>query len=177
MINIWICRFALTVITLGVIAALSVNLDRAHSPSLTGIVAASPPEALLLTANVDQVFVSQNETIQLKVSLRNNTKKTVYVTESNPLADYKIEVRNQDGTLAPPTKEGQKQLSFSLWSTRRLSVAIEPGQEMNQAFEINKIYAMPTGMYKITVRRKVTTEFCKQTVELTSNVVRVRVTD
>ncbi len=44
--------------------------------------------------------------------------------ESSPLADYKIEVSKSDGTLARPTEEVQKQLNMSLWSTRRLSVAM-----------------------------------------------------
>ena len=141
----------------------------------SSVLARSPSSALQLIARVDKSSFRENDTIELKVSLKNGTRRVVYVTESNVLADYKIEIRNENGRLMPPTEDGGKLLRLSAWSTRRLSVAINPGQEINQTFEVNKIYAMPPGIYSITVKRRVTTEWRKKNVELTSNVVIVRV--
>ena len=137
--------------------------------------ARSPSGTLQLTAKVDKSSFRENDAIELKVSLKNGTRGVVYVTESNVLADYKIEVRNENGSLVPPTKDGEKLLKLSAWSTRRLSVAINPGEKIDRSFEVNKIYAMPHGTYTITVKRRVTTEWRKRSIELTSNVAKVTV--
>ncbi len=135
----------------------------------------APAKGLRLVATIDQTSFRENDSIELKVRLTNGTGRVVYVTESNALADYRIEVRNENGTLVPPTTEGERLLRLSLFSTRRLSVAIPPGQEKNQSFDVNKIYAMPPGRYEITVKREVTTVWQKKGVQLTSNVARVTI--
>jgi len=85
--------------------------------------------------------VSRDEPITLKLVLANNTKKDIIVVESNILADYKIDVRDQRGTRVLPTPEG-KDLLIATWGGRRVVGNIAPGESKTDTLEINKIYAM-----------------------------------
>lgn len=132
--------------------------------------------ALRFVASLAKSAVSRDEPITLKLSLTNNTKKEIIVVESNPLADYKIEVRDGRGTLAPPTPEGKDLLFRSQWGGRRLSVTIAPGESKTDTFQVNKIYAMTdAGSYTITASRRAQSPVGKPWIELRSNEVKVTV--
>jgi len=131
---------------------------------------------LQLLVTTRKNLIGQLEPLELEVSLRNNTRRQVYVVESNPLADYKIEVRDEQGTRVEPTPEGKDLLFRSQWGGRRLSVMIAPGETKTATFEVNKIYAMTEpGSYTITARTHVFPQVGKPWIELTSNTVRVKV--
>lgn len=131
---------------------------------------------LRFVASLAKSAVSRDEPITLKLSLTNNTKKEIIVVESNPLADYKIEVRDGRGALAPPTPEGKDLLFRSQWGGRRLSVTIAPGESKTDTFQVNKIYAMTdAGSYTITASRRAQSQVGKSWIELKSNEVKVTV--
>jgi hypothetical protein len=131
---------------------------------------------LSFVATLDKGTVSRDEPITLKLSLTNNTKKEIIVIESNPLADYKIDVRDGRGTRVPPTPEGKDLLFRSQWGGRRLSVTIAPGESKTDTFQVNKIYAMTNpGSYTITASRRALRQVGKPWIELRSNQVKVTV--
>lgn len=131
---------------------------------------------LQFVASLAKSAVSRDEPITLKLTLTNNTKKEIIVIESNPLADYKIDVRDGRGTRAPPTPEGKDLLFRSQWGGRRLSVTIAPGDSKTDTFQVNKIYAMTNpGSYTITASRRAQSQVGKPWIELRSNEVRVTV--
>jgi hypothetical protein len=133
-------------------------------------------DGLSFVASLAKGAVSRDEPITFKLSLTNKTKKGIVVIESNPLADYKIDVRDGRGTRALPTAEGKDLLFRSQWGGRRLSVTIAPGESKTDTFQINKIYAMTDpGSYKITATRRVQIQVGKPWVELKSNEVKVTV--
>jgi len=131
---------------------------------------------LSFVASLAKGIVSQDEPIILKLTLTNHTKKEIIVVESNPLADYKLDVRDGRGTRAPPTPEGKDLLFRSQWGGRRLSVTIAPGENKSDTFEVNKIYAMTNpGSYTITASRRALRQVGKPWIELRSNKVKVTV--
>jgi len=131
---------------------------------------------LRLIASLPRRGVTGGEPIILKLSLTNTTSKDVIVVESNPLADYKIDVRDQRGRPVPPTPEGKDLLFHSLWVGRRLSVRLAPGDKKVETFEINKVYDMSKpGSYTVTGSRRALTDVDKSWVELKSNIVKVTV--
>ena len=102
--------------------------------------------------------------------------KEIVVVESNPLADYKIDVRDGRGTRARPTPEGKDLLFRSQWIGRRLSVTIAPGENKTDTFQVSKIYAMTKpGSYTITASRRRLREVGKPWIEVKSNEVKVTV--
>jgi len=131
---------------------------------------------LSFVASLAKGAVSRDEPITLKLTLTNNTKKEILVIESNPLADYKIDVRDQRGTPVPPTPEGRDLLFRSRWFGRRVSVTIAPGENKTDTFQVNKIYAMTDpGSYAITASRRALRQVGKPWIELRSNEVKVTV--
>ncbi len=95
--------------------------------------------------------------------------------ESDPLADYTIEVRDERGRQISPTAEGRDLLMRALWVPRRISVLIRPGEEKHETFEVNRIYAMPAGSYTITVKRRAMFQNDRAWVQLISNETKVKV--
>jgi len=131
---------------------------------------------LTFVATLAKSSVSRNEPITLKLSLVNNTKKDVVVVESNPLADYQIDVRDERGRSVPPTPEGKDLLFRSQWGGRRVSVTIAPGASKTDTFDVNKIYDMANpGAYTITAKRRALIQVGKPWMELRSNDVKVTV--
>ncbi|SRR6266705_3069281 len=131
---------------------------------------------LSFVASLAKNVVSREEPITLKLTLTNNTKKEIVVVESNPLADYKIDVRHGLGTRAPPTPEGKDLLFRSQWGGRRLSVTIAPGESKTDSFRVNRIYAMTNpGSYTITASRRALLHIGRPWIELRSNKVKVTV--
>ena len=121
----------------------------------SNIKSSQPSESLHLQESVNRVTISGRDSLTLTVLLKNTTKKPVYVVESNPLADYQIDVRDERGQPATPTDEGKVLLMRALWAGRRVSVLIRPGEEKRDTFEINKIYRMNAGTYTIMTTRSV----------------------
>lgn len=131
---------------------------------------------LSFVASLAKAFVSREEPITIKLTLTNNTKKEIVVVESNPLADYKIDVRDGLGSRVPPTPEGKDLLFRSQWGGRRLAVRLTPGENKTDTFEVNKIYDMTKpGSYTITARRTALIPPGKSWIELKSNEVKVLV--
>jgi hypothetical protein len=132
-------------------------------------------DGLNFVASLLKDTVSRDEPITLELSLTNNTKKEILVIESNPLADYKIEVRDQRGMRVPPTPEGKDLLFRSHWIGRRLFVRMAPGESKTGTFQVNKIYAMrDPGPYTMTATRRAQIAVGKW-IELRSNEVKVTV--
>lgn len=137
----------------------------------------SHADTLRLTATPSKVVISEREVLTLALSLRNSTQRSIYVVESNPLADYTIDVRDEQGKQASPTDEGKDLLMRALWLSRRVSVLMKPGDEKRETFELNRIYRMTAGTsYTITTHRSVLRNQGKTRVQLTSNVVKVQIT-
>lgn len=131
---------------------------------------------LRFVASLAKGAVSRDEPITLELSLTNNTKKEILVIESNPLADYKIDVRDQRGMRVLPTPEGKDLLFRSHWIGRRLFVRIAPGESKTETFQVNKIYAMTDpGSYTITASRRAQSPVGKPWIELRSNEVKIMV--
>ena len=123
-------------------------------------------------ASLSKDVVSGDELITLTLTLTNKTKKEIVVIESNPLADYKIDVRDGRDALVPPTPEGKDLLFRSQWGGRRLSVTIAPGEIKTDTFQVNKIYAMVNpGSYTISASRRARSKVGGPWVELRSNKV------
>jgi hypothetical protein len=137
--------------------------------------AVASQDGLSFIASLAKVAVSRDERITLKLSLTNKTKRAVVVVESNPLADYKIDVRDGRGTRVLPTEEGKDLLFRSQWGGRRLAVTIAPGESKTDTFQVNKIYAMTDpGSYTMTASRRAQIAVGKW-IELRSNEVKVTV--
>ena len=89
--------------------------------------------------------------------------------------DYHIEVRNEQGGLAPLTPEGKQMFLQSMWIGRRLTIELQPGQQKEERFQLNKIWEMRHGSYSIIVKRKIALELGKQIVNVTSDRLMVRI--
>jgi hypothetical protein len=169
------------IVSFGLAAALlslapMIGLDtKTLSYARCSLTTAGQSNKLRLMARTNKGVISERDALTLDVSLTNTTQNAIYVVESNPLADYLIDIRDTQGQQASPTEEGKRLLMWARWLPRRVSVLIKPGEEKRETFKLNQIYRMMAGTtYTIITKRSVALEDGKA-LQLISNKVKVRV--
>lgn len=107
---------------------------------------------LSLSVEMDQV----SRSILLKWSLKNESKVDAQVSAIRPLADYQIEITNEQGKRISLTEKGLQELLLASFISHRGSVKLRPGEELKDQLNISDMYEMKAGnRYSITIRRTV----------------------
>lgn len=94
--------------------------------------------------------------VKIRLSIKNNTEKDLYLVETSFLHKYKLDIRNKKGESVKPTERGKRLLMGAMFITGRRSVKVSPGESREDEFVINEIYNMNSrGTYSITASRYV----------------------
>jgi hypothetical protein len=110
---------------------------------------------LQLTATADPPSVRPGETLTLKLLVKNVTQKTMTVVDNGVYNDYELVVTDASGKEPPKTEFGRS-LAEEATAVRSTTRDIEPGEVIQAALEITRIYdlKMP-GVYYVRADREV----------------------
>jgi hypothetical protein len=133
-------------------------------------------EGLQLVVKTEKATFTTGEPILLSVFARNNGAKPLFIVDTyHPEWDTKFVVRNEAEESAALTEDGER-LTKSIAIFRDIRVEINPGDEVQKDFVINKLFEMTApGRYSITVKRSFGVTGTDVFRVATSNIVKVTV--
>jgi hypothetical protein len=133
-------------------------------------------EGLQLVVKTEKATFTPGEPIVLSVVARNHSAKPLFIVDTyHPEWDTKFQVRNEAEESAALTEDGER-LTKSIAIFRDIRVEINPGDEVQKDFVINKLFEMTApGTYSITVKRS----FCFSGTDVfmvaMSNIIKVTI--
>lgn len=134
-------------------------------------------KGIQLTVRTEKESFDSDEVVLLLLSVRNTTRRAVFLVETYSAREYKFDVKNEKGEDVLLTEEGQHLLTNNA-VYRSGPLTIEPGEEKQHNVSINRIYDMTApGTYSVTVRRKIFKMSGKLFTEAISNTLKVTIAD
>src|ERR1700755_824970 len=95
-----------------------------------------------------ELLVGRKETADapfyLVVTLKNNSRESIFFVDSDPLKDHRLEVKDERGNVAPLSKKGAKILD-SGW-THRVVRELKPGEQTVSEIDLGQLYDLPGGV-------------------------------
>jgi hypothetical protein len=153
-------------------ALISTSLGQSKNMQASG----APSEGFRLSAMLGQEKLKLGEPLLLKLSLKNITKKELYVVETTADQDYEIEVTDEHGTRGTLTGKGRRLMQGIKVFTKVISVKVAPGQEQQVDIKLDEIYNLSAkGTYSVTAKRMIPKLDRNGSVEIVSNTVKVTI--
>jgi hypothetical protein len=113
--------------------------------------------------------------VQLQVTLRNNSNRTITLELTSPLCDYAVEVRDSTGNLAPDTEVKRESDCASHAAGRDIIVQLRPHESHKDTIPLSMFSDMSKpGKYSVQIMSKPPKEFGG--VVAKSNTITVTVT-
>lgn len=130
-------------------------------------------------AYLEKKQLKVGEPLILRFSTKNVTKKPLYLLESNPETDYRLEIKDSNGEAVSLTEYGKHILS-NAGQFRLIIVKVQPGEEVQDMMEVNKMFKIDTpGIYYISAKRGIPeSEYAAlgKQVDISSNTVKAVIT-
>ena len=125
----------------------------------------------LIAESEKQTFKS-GEQITVRLSLRNGTNQEIYIIQTDPRRDNKVEIKNIRGEKIPMSEKGRKLLDSPVLS--RIVSKIGAAQAFEYTVSLADLYDLPPeGVYSVVVKRKILKSDVKTFAEVQSNPVTV----
>lgn len=132
-------------------------------------------EGFRLSVLFEKKQFRRESSIMLHLTIKNVTKRDLYLVETYPADEYKLTVRNERGEDAALTQLGQLLKANEGNNFRVIGVKVRSNEEVRDNIEINKFYVMTApGAYFITAKRTVRKLSGNSWSEVVSNTVSVR---
>jgi hypothetical protein len=137
-----------------------------------------PSQGFRLCVELDKRQVKIGEPVLLRVAIKNITKQELMLGEATPEVENRATVTNRNGETVKPTAKGKRLISRGDWCCHPLEIMVGPGQVHNETLAIDKLFEVSAiDTYSITIRRLVGKLDKSGVVHLTSNTVRLKVTN
>jgi hypothetical protein len=133
----------------------------AASCALSAVGRAQPaPPPLTISIRAGRDIASASSTVQLQVTLRNNSNRTITLELTSPLCDYAVEVRDSTGNLAPDTEVKRESDCASHAAGRDIIVQLRPHESHKDTIPLSMFSDMSKpGKYSVQVMWKSPKEF------------------
>ena len=104
-----------------------------------------------LSVAVDKEVFKSTEQVVLTLTLKNVTKKVLLLVDTRPERDFKVIIKNQNGTELHP-----KSTNSGMDDVRREVLKVKPGTTIRETLVLNNLYDLTTGgTYFVIVSRNV----------------------
>jgi len=109
------------------------------------------------SATSDRASYRFDQSIRLCLTLKNENNELAVVRQSHVFLAYRFDVRLPNGTPAPLTLEGKRQMDASSAGGSMFGITLKRGQShIDEVPMLNRLYDMTMiGEYTVTVRRQV----------------------
>jgi len=135
-------------------------------------------KGLRLAMKIEKATFAPGEQIAITVVARNDSEERLFVIDTyHPEWDTKLDVKEEAGGKVALTEDGER-LTKNIAIFRDIRVEINPGDELQKDFVINKLFDMTApATYSITVKRSFCFSGTNVFMVATSNTVKVTVVD
>jgi hypothetical protein len=137
-----------------------------------------PSEGFQLCVELDKREVKVGEPVVLRVAIKNITKQELRLAEATPEVENQARVTNGKGGIVQATEKGKRLISRGDFCRGPLIFMVGPGQVHKKTLAIDRLFEVSAiDTYSITIRRLVGKLDKSGVVHLTSNTVRLKVTN
>lgn len=127
-----------------------------------------------LSAEAKKSVFTPDEPILLEVTLSNKSAEAIYIIETSPLKDNRLEITKSRGEKVPLSEKGRKIMQSG--EVRRMVSKIGPGEKLEYEIGVGELYDLSdSGTYTVVVKRTILLHDKKKFTEVKSNPVKVLV--
>lgn len=137
-----------------------------------------PSQGFQLCVQLDKRQVKVGEPVLLRVAIKNITRQELRLGEATPEVENRATVTNGNGGIVKPTAKGRRLTGRGESFLHPFEIMVGPGQVHNETLALDKLFEISArDTYSITIRRFVGKLDKSGVVDLTSNTVRLKVTN
>jgi hypothetical protein len=170
----------LTILAIPIVSSRGFDMQRNGKP----VQAKSPredrgvvSEGFQLLAEMERFNYQLGAPIPLKLTVKNTSSRTLKLPVSYPEVEYKVTIKDEKGGLVPLTEYGEG-LKKPLPIPRNYLREMEPGEQMSEWFPIHKVFNITgSGIYSVSVQRRILRQRDKKLAEVESKAVQFRVSN